>query len=103
MNTPFPYHVVISRDEVPLDPFVPKSDNPVVIYDGECDFEISSSNTRDGVLVGRYRLYIQDNTIPVEKGDNVVLDLKGRVLSGEVVDYFPTNFGLTVYWDNVNN
>lgn len=104
MNTPFLYHVIISRDKLSSDPFVSEEGKPTIIYDGDCDFELNSSaSIKSDVLVGRYKLYIQDNTIPVDKGDKIQLGMLGRILYGEVVDIFPTNLGLTVYWDNVNN
>lgn len=107
INPPFPYKVTISRRAVPSDPFAKVDDdwdNATVVYEGECDFENNRYPLyRDGVQVGKYKLYLPDNTTPVEKKDLIKLSIYGRTIWGEIADFFPTNFGLTVSWDSANN
>jgi hypothetical protein len=104
INPPFPYQVTILRKAVPSDPFEETKTEDEVIYSGECDFENNRYPIyRDGVQVGKYKVYIPDNMVPVDLGDIVELDVFGRQLNGEIVEFFPTNFGLTISWDNANN
>lgn len=104
INPPFPYSVVIRRRIESSDPFVESEEATTLVYDGICDFENNRYPLyRDGVQVGKYKLYIPDNALPVEKKDLIELSVYGRVITGEVVDFFPTNFGLTISWDSSNN
>lgn len=104
MNPPFPYHVTIRRRAVPDDPFKETEGEATLVYDGECDFENNRYPLyRDGVQVGKYKLYIPNNSIPVEIDDLIELSIHSRVINGKVVDFFPTNFGLTVSWDSSKN
>ena len=104
MNPPFPYRVIIRRPAVIDDPFVSTEGADTVVYEGACDFENNRfPSVKGGVQTGKYKLYIADNTIPIEIADNVELTMHSRVMIGSVVDFMPTNFGLTVFWDNVNN
>lgn len=104
MNPPFPYKVVIYRRVGISDPFIEDDEEKVLVYDGMCDFENNRYPLyRDGVQVGKYKLYLPDNALPIEKKDLIELSIYGRVITGEIVDFFPTNFGLTISWDSTNN
>lgn len=104
INPPFPYNVIIRREAANSDPFKEVQNRSSVVYEGVCDFENNRYPLyRDGVQVGKYKLYLPDNTLPIEKKDSIELSIHGRTILGEVVDYFPTNFGLTVSWDSANN
>lgn len=104
MNPPFPYQVIIRRAVAATDPFVVAGEADTIVYEGACDFENNRfPTTKSGVQVGKYKLYLSDNTIPVEIGDTVELSMYGRVVKGSVTDFTPTNFGLTILWDNTNN
>ena len=104
INPPFPYNVIIRREVEPSDPFVESDDTAISIYNGECDFENNRyPQHKDGVQVGKYKLYLPDNTLPVEIGDKIELSIHNRVIHGSVVEFFPTNFGLTVSWDSSKN
>lgn len=104
INPPFPYSVIIRRRAEITDPFAEAVEDAVVVYDGICDFENNRYPLyRDGVQVGKYKMYIPDNTLPIEKKDLIELSIHGRVILGEVVDFFPTNFGITISWDSANN
>ena len=104
INPPFPYQVIIRRTIDNSDPFSKEEESKSIVYEGMCDFENNRYPIyRDGVQVGKYKLYLPNNTTPIEKEDLIELSIYGRVIRGEVVDYFPTNFGLTVSWDSVNN
>lgn len=103
-NPPFPYNVIIRRSAVSSDPFVEVNEELSIVYEGVCDFENNHYPLyRDGVQVGKYKLYLPDNTLPIEKKDLIELSIYGRTILGEIVDYFPTNFGLTISWDSANN
>lgn len=103
-NPPFPYQVIIRRGVPPTNPFEEVEETDSVIYDGVCDFENNRFPTiKNGVQTGKYKLYLPDNTIDVRERDKVELKFLNRVRTGEVLDVFPTNFGLTVSWDSVNN
>ena len=104
INPPFPYRVIIRRREIASDPFADTQETTTVVYDGECDFENNRYPLyRDGVQVGKYKLYIPNNALPVEKKDIIELSVYSRVITGEVADSFPTNFGLTISWDSSDN
>ena len=104
INPPFPYQAVILRKAAPSSPFEDVDENAVVVYDGECDFEANHYPTvKNGVQVAKYKLYLPDNTVDVQVGDAIKLSIFGKVRNGVVADVFPTNFGLTVSWDNTNN
>ena len=104
INPPFPYDVTISREIASSNPFSDEGESPLIIYTGKCDYENNRHSTiQDGVQVGKYNMYIPDRTLPVKKGDTIELTLPNDVVQGVVVDYMPTNFGLTIKWDNINN
>ena len=104
INPPFPYDVIIRRNVTPTNPFEDAEESAVVVYDGVCDFESNRIPvTKGGVQVGKYKLYLPSNTTDVMPGDIVELTLLSRVIKGEVLDTFPTNFGLTITWDNTGN
>jgi hypothetical protein len=104
INPPFPYQVRILRTVVDKDPFSEVESAKEEIYSGVCDFESTRFPTvKNGVQIGKYKLYIPDNTIPVMLEDTVELNLMGRLMEGKIVEFFPTNFGLTISWDEVNN
>ena len=104
MNPPFPYNVVIRRDIANADPFVESEDATEIVYDGVCDYENNRFPiTKDGVQIGKYKLYIPDNKVFIEKRDLIELSIHNKVIAGEVLDYFPTNFGTTVTWDSKEN
>lgn len=105
MNPPFPYNVVIRRIAESDDPFVEMENlDATLVYDGICDFESNRYPTyKDGVHVGKYKLYIPDNTVPVEIDDLIELSIHSRVMHGKVLEFFPTNFGLTITWDSSKN
>lgn len=104
INPPFPYNVTILRRVMTSDPFQEYEDEPLVIYEGCCDFENSRLPVyKDGVQVGKYKLYLPDNIVMVEIGDEVELNINNRLIKGVIVEFFPTNFGLTISWDNANN
>lgn len=104
INPPFPYNVVISRKAVPEDPFTPVEQDATIIYDGVCDFEVNRHPSyKNNVQVGKYKLYIPDNTIALEMNDTIELQILSRKMVGNVLDFFPTNFGITVYWDSAEN
>lgn len=104
MNPPFPYQVVIRRAVAAPNPFVVAGEAGTIVYEGACDFENNRfPSVKDGVQVGKYKLYIANNTIPIEIADTVEITMFGRVIKGSIVDFTPTNFGMTVIWDNINN
>jgi hypothetical protein len=104
INPPFPYNVIICRAISNADPFSDAEEAVETVYEGVCDFENSRfPNYKNDVQVGKYKLYLPDNTLPVEIGDKIKLSMHNRVILGEIVDFFPTNFGLTVSWDSVKN
>ena len=104
INPPFPYKVIIRRRLENPDPFMESDGETTLVYDGICDFENNRYPLyRDGVQVGKYKLYLPENTTPVEKRDLIELSIYGRVIQGEIVDFFPTNFGLTISWDSTSN
>ncbi len=104
INPPFPYDVIISRTVVPTSPFEEPDDSGVIVYDGVCDFESNRHPIiKNGVQTSKYKLYLPDNTTDVRIGDNVELTTYNRVIKGKVADVFPTNFGLTINWDNTTN
>lgn len=103
-NNPFPYNVTITRDILVEGSSIQRK----ILYDGKCDFDLATPTLRDGVLLGKYRLYIPPKAIsedatPIEKLDQVMIFLRGRRLYGEVTEVFPSNLGTTVLWDNQNN
>ena len=103
-NPPFPYDVIIRRTLTPTDPFEEVEEAEDVVYDGVCDFENNRFPTvKNGVQVGKYKLYLPNNTVDVQIGDKVELSILSRVIKGKVAEVFPTNFGLTISWDNNNN
>lgn len=103
-NPPFPYSVRITRDVASSDPFVDAKEPKTLVYDGVCDFENNRYPVyKDGVQVGKYKLYLPDNSTPVDIGDEIELNLLGRVIKGNAVDFTPTNFGLTITWDSSKN
>ena len=104
INPPFPYDVIIRRAVTPTDPFEEVDETSAVVYDGVCDFENNRFPTiKNGVQTGKYKLYMPDNTTDLRIGDDVELSILSRVIRGKVVDVFPTNFGLTISWDNALN
>lgn len=104
INPPFPYQVTIRRRDDSFDPFKESDEATTVVYEGACDFENNRYPLyRDGVQVGKYKIYLPDNTTPVEIKDLIELSIYGRVITGEIVDFFPTNFGLTISWDSSKN
>lgn len=105
MNPPFPYNVIIKRRVSSSDPFNSGEDAFQIIYSGVCDYESNRYPLlRDGVQLDKYNLYLPDKNTPVRKQDLIELALlNGEVITGVIVDYNPTNFGLTIKWDNVNN
>ena len=104
INPPFPFDVIIRRAVTPTNPFEEVEEISVVVYDGVCDFENNRYPTiRNGVQTSKYKLYLPDNTTDVRIGDDVELSALTRVIKGKVADVFPTNFGLTISWDNATN
>ena len=104
MNKPFPYLVSISRMSQSPNPFKDEGSSSTLIYEGYCDYEVNRFPTlKSGVQTERYKMYIKDNTIPVMKGDLISLELSNRNIEGVISDYIPTNFGLTIFWDVVDN
>lgn len=103
-NPPFPHSVRITRDVASSDPFVDAEEPKTLIYDGVCDFENNRFPVyKDGVQVGKYKLYLPDNSVSVEISDKIELNLRGRVIEGNVLEFTPTNFGLTITWDSSKN
>lgn len=105
MNPPFPYHVNIKRREPSSDPFLSEEEAFQEVYNGVCDYESNNYPLiKDGVQLGKYNLYLPDRKTPIRKQDIIELSLlNGEIIIGTIVDYIPTNFGLTIKWDNVNN
>lgn len=104
INPPFPYNVVIKRRSTSSDPFSSGEDAPQIIYKGKCDWENNRlPNYKEKVQVDKYVLYIPDRNVPVRKKDIIELYTNGETIMGEVIDYIPTNFGLTIRWNNINN
>ena len=105
MNPPFPYKVIITRRLSSSDPFKSGEESFQTIYDGMCDYENNRYPLlRDGVQLDKYNMYISDRMLPVKKQDLIELHLlNGEVINGVIVDYNPTNLGLTIKWDIVNN
>lgn len=104
INPPFPYDVIIRRAVTPTNPFEEVEEIDMVVYDGVCDFESNRYPIiKNGVQTSKYKLYLPDNTTDVRIGDDVELSTYNRVIKGKVADVFPTNFGLTINWDNAAN
>lgn len=104
INPPFPYNVIIRRVASPANPFEEVEETNMIVYDGVCDFEGNRHPTiKNGVQTSKYKLYLPDNTTDVRIGDDVELSTYNRVIKGKVADVFPTNFGLTINWDNITN
>ena len=103
INPPFPYSVKICREVASTDPFKDDSET-ITVYKGVCDYEVNRHPSyKNNVQVGKYKLYIPDNTIALELNDTIELQVFNRQIDGKIVDIFTTNFGTTVYWDNSNN
>ena len=105
INQPFPYLVTISREATSSTPFGEEGESFSIVYSGECDYENNRFPViKDKVQVGRYNMYIPKRTLRVMKGDIIELTLPSdEIIHGVIVDYMPTNFGLTIKWDNINN
>lgn len=105
MNPPFPYYVIIRREISSSNPFSKEEESPLVIYEGVADYDSNRFPTiKDNVQVGKYNMYIPNRMLAVRKGDSIELTMpNNEIIYGEIVDYMPTNFGLTIKWDNVNN
>lgn len=102
INPPFPYNVVITRSSS-SDPFSEEGAFSV-IYEGKCDWENNRFPTyKDNVQTDKYILYIPDKDAPIKKQDKISLEVNGNIIEGEIMDFIPTNFGLTIRWSNVNN
>lgn len=103
INPPFPYSVKILREVASTDPFKEDGETTVV-YEGICDYDVNRHPSfKNNVQVGKYKLYIPNNTIALELNDTIELQILKRQMSGRIVDFFYTNFGITIYWDSCNN
>lgn len=104
MNPPYPYDVIIKRAIENQSPFA-EGDGYKIIYNGKCDYESPYVHyTHKGVQVDKYNMYIKNNRVPVRKRDLIELTLlNGEIVNGVITDYVPTNLGLTIVWEVVNN
>ncbi len=100
-NPPFPYKVIITRK---IDQPFNKASVTDILYEGVCDFGFNKVlQMVDGVVRGRYELYLPINNIIFRYGDIVTLDMRGDIIIGKIEGYIPTNFGTTINWDAIYN
>ena len=102
MNPPFPYQVKSTRetDSQSSNPFADNTDIPEVIYEGECDYKMNTRPlVKDGVTIGRYKLYIPDTDIEFAIDDIIEFRMQTKISKGKVIDFSVFNLGTTILWD----
>lgn len=102
-NPRFPHSVVIERVADSNDYWGAASE-PIIIYNGECRYYIKRhASLSSDVLTSDCILSIPLQQLVILKGDKIMVNAKGVVISGVVEDFYPSNLGLNVYFKVVSN
>lgn len=99
-NPPFPYDCVIKHKGV-ADAFT-GSESDTTLYTGKCDMEVNNfPTTKNGVLINKYKFYVDDLETDRQYSANDVLSMNGKDYT--INDFMTGNMGTTLFCDLKGN